>query len=333
MPKLLENRVDNIQGKISEQCQIVANSFFQLSKYFKELERCTKQSENLNINEKEKRNKSLDVIKQSKNVLNYINNNRVSNRGRKPKIIKIPIKKIKIGDLKAFNIKNINEKKEKTKSILINSTPSELSINENPIKSLKPLKQIRKKSNDKQLLKIKRRRNKKNTKIQNLPKRSYNKNPLKGIGYGRILKLNCFDNGKPIIGYKIQIKFYKSNYSLGPFSDELFSLNLKNKLVEEFSNLKCNQDNYEDKARKAISELETIIYKQHKKLSQSKTKSLSQKKNKEKNEESSFHDVFIKNKETNNLLNNNEDNENNQNDLNQIEDMIENNEKIEEKKN
>ena len=84
MPKLLENRVDNIQGKISEQCQIVANSFFQLSKYFKELERCTKQSENLNINEKEKRNKSLDVIKQSKNVLNYINNNRVSNRGRKP---------------------------------------------------------------------------------------------------------------------------------------------------------------------------------------------------------------------------------------------------------
>ena len=56
--------------------------------------------------------------------------------------------------MKAFNIKNINEKKEKTKSILINSTPSELSINENPIKSLKPLKQIRKKSNDKQLLKI-----------------------------------------------------------------------------------------------------------------------------------------------------------------------------------
>ena len=52
------------------------------------------------------------------------------------------IKKIKIGDLKAFNIKNINEKKEKTKSILINSTPSELSINENPIKSLN---QIRKK--------------------------------------------------------------------------------------------------------------------------------------------------------------------------------------------
>jgi hypothetical protein len=136
-----------------------------------------------------------------------------------------------------------------------------------------------------------------------------------------------------MIAYKIQIKFYKSNYSLCPFSDELFSLNLKNKLVEEFSNLKCNQDNYEDKARKAISELETIIYKQHKKLSQSKTKSLSQKKNKEKNEESSFHDVFIKNKETNNLLNNNEDNENNQNELNQIEDMIENNEKIEEKKN
>ena len=311
MPKFIENKVQSIQDKISAQCEMVAKSFNKLSIYFKELEKSTKNSENMNLRNKIlKRNKSLDIIKKKKNVVNYIGKKKLNNRGRKPKknsLMKISTsKKIKIGDLNKIKKKpNSNEKKEKSKSILINSSESSINENINPIQKLKKIKTNN--SKEKKLLKLKRKRTNKKEKNKEkeniITKRPYNKNPLKGIGYGRILKLNCYENGKPIIGYKIQIKFYKSNYSLGPFSDELFALNLKNKLVDEFAELKCCKDNYEDKAKKAISEIEKVIYKEHNKLSQSKSKSLFVKKGKKnedekdkKNEDSESKNKLIENK-------------------------------------
>ncbi len=104
MPKFIENKVQSIQDKISAQCDIVAKSFNKLSIYFKELEKSTKNSENMNLRNKIlKRNKSLDRIKKKKNVINYIGKNKLNTRGRKSKknsLMKIPTsKKLKIGDL------------------------------------------------------------------------------------------------------------------------------------------------------------------------------------------------------------------------------------------
>lgn len=91
--------------------------------------------------------------------------------------------------------------------------------------------------------------------------------PLHNIGYGRVFPVYCYEKGERIRGYKVQIKYYKLFFSIGPYKKYDFACNLNSTLQEELSNLKCNEDNYRSIVTRCFDEIKTALYKEFPPLS------------------------------------------------------------------
>lgn len=94
-----------------------------------------------------------------------------------------------------------------------------------------------------------------------------NSTVLKGIGFGRIISVHCYDKDVKTRGYKIHIKYYKSNFLIGPFKDYEFACNLNNTIQEELKLLHCTKTNYKEKVHFEMERIKEQIYKEVQPLS------------------------------------------------------------------
>ena len=78
---------------------------------------------------------------------------------------------------------------------------------------------------------------------------------LKGIGFGRIISVHCYEEEEKVTGYKIHLRYYKSNYTIGPFKDYDFTCKLNKTIQEELKMLGCTKANYRDKVNAKIEEI------------------------------------------------------------------------------
>lgn len=140
-----------------------------------------------------------------------------------------------------------------------NITSTNTSSNED--KKTPPNEEIKINNNEKKFTKRKRLRKAPIQKI--LPGTS----PLHNIGYGRVFPVYCYEKGEKIRGYKVQIKYYKLFFSIGPYKKYDFACNLSSTLQEELSKLKCNQDNYRSIVTRCFEEIKTALYKEFPPLS------------------------------------------------------------------
>ena len=89
---------------------------------------------------------------------------------------------------------------------------------------------------------------------------------LKGIGFGRIISVHCYEEEEKVTGYKIHLRYYKSNYTIGPFKDYDFTCKLNKTIQEELKMLGCTKANYRDKVNAKIEEIKEKVYKEFKPL-------------------------------------------------------------------
>ena len=89
---------------------------------------------------------------------------------------------------------------------------------------------------------------------------------LKGIGFGRIISVHCYEEEEKVTGYKIHLRYYKSNYTIGPFKDYDFTCKLNKTIQEELKMLGCTKANYRDKVNAKIEEIKGKVYKEFKPL-------------------------------------------------------------------
>lgn len=94
-----------------------------------------------------------------------------------------------------------------------------------------------------------------------------NETILKGIGFGRVISVHCYDKDVKTQGYKIHIKYYKSNFLIGPFKDYSFACSLNNTIQEELKLLHCSKTNYREKVQKEMERIKEQIYKEVQPLS------------------------------------------------------------------
>lgn len=94
-----------------------------------------------------------------------------------------------------------------------------------------------------------------------------NSKVLKGIGFGRIISVHCYDKDVKTRGYKIHIKYYKSNFLIGPFKDYAFACNLNKTIQEELKLLHCTKTNYKEKVQYEMERIKNQIYKEIQPLS------------------------------------------------------------------
>ena len=77
---------------------------------------------------------------------------------------------------------------------------------------------------------------------------------LKGIGFGRIISVHCYEEEEKVTGYKIHLRYYKSNYTIGPFKDYDFTCKLNKTIQEELKMLGCTKANYRDKVNAKVKD-------------------------------------------------------------------------------
>lgn len=87
--------------------------------------------------------------------------------------------------------------------------------------------------------------------------------PLQNVGFGRVFPVYCYEKGERVTGYKIQIKYFESYFSFGPYRRYDFSNNLNKTLQEEFAKLKCTKDNYSTIATQCYEEIKAELYKEY----------------------------------------------------------------------
>ena len=249
--------IQEIQNGIIQECSIVSKCFFRLSKFF----------EQLGILNKEKNNNN-PLIENNNNLenlgSNYISNNNSENLNSEDN--NIPKKKIKENKTEENN-KSENEEVVSNSNI---NRPKKQKEN----KYLKKTKDSQQKNisdkNEKKINEDSHSNLRKKRKLINHNQKKKNKKdkPLKDIGYGRVLPVICYKGDIKIHGYKVQVKYYNSFYSLGPFEDYKFSYELKLYLLNELSNFHCTKENYEKVIENVFKEIEASIYEEHPKLSQ-----------------------------------------------------------------
>ena len=255
--------IQEIQNGIIQECSIVSKCFFRLSKFFEQLGILNKEKQNNNA--LKENNDNLDNLPSNFNSINNsenLNSEETSKKKSKesPKENKIEEKNKLVNDEIVPNPPPNRQKKQKEIKYL-KKISSEKKNSQQKNLNDKHEKKINNSSNS-----LLRKKKKLNNHIQN--KKIKKDKPLKDIGYGRVLPVICYKGDIKIHGYKVQVKYYNSFYSLGPFEDYKFSYELKLYLLNELSNFHCTKENYEKVIENVFKEIEASIYEEHPKLSQ-----------------------------------------------------------------
>ena len=113
-------------------------------------------------------------------------------------------------------------------------------------------------------IKKKRQRQLKSSKksLTKAPLNSPSKKIIKHQGSGKVIKVDCIENGERVPGFQVEIKYHDLVFSLGPYKSLRFVSNLKNTLQEELSTLQCTQDNYKSIVVKCFEEIKQGLYKE-----------------------------------------------------------------------
>lgn len=72
---------------------------------------------------------------------------------------------------------------------------------------------------------------------------------------GKVIKVECLENGKRIPGFQAEIKYRELELLLGPYKSLKFVSYLKKTLQDELASLKCSKNNYKGIVHKIFEEI------------------------------------------------------------------------------
>ena len=88
------------------------------------------------------------------------------------------------------------------------------------------------------------------------------KNIVPNQGSGKVIKVDCIENGELVPGFQVEIQYQELVFSIGPYKSLRFVSNLKDTLQEELSTLQCTKDNYKSIVVKCFEEIKQGLYKE-----------------------------------------------------------------------